>query len=194
MPVPVADCIARNAACRVREASLRGESARRADPVRGRRKLPNPGETSKTSSRGACHPLTMVIAVTKRALDARRSRGVPCLHRCGASMPTVRQPAPRQDRVLSLNSETNQVESRSQACPSKPVQAWPATPVHPGGIRRGIWFCHSLQPLVPRMLPNDGLGGSMDSAVGWVSRSTPRPGNPRLEIQFSPSGQPTQIL
>jgi hypothetical protein len=51
------------------------------------------------------------------------TRGVPCLHHFGASMPTMERPATLETSTGSLNRATKSVESRSQACPAKPVQA-----------------------------------------------------------------------
>ena len=63
-----------------------------------------------------------------RGHQARGSKGVPCLHRFGASMPTEKRLAPHQKLEFTLNFATHRVFGRSHACPAKPVQAWHRTP------------------------------------------------------------------
>ena len=45
------------------------------------------------------------------------------MHHFGASMPTMERPATLETSTGSLNRATKSVESRSQSCPAKPVQA-----------------------------------------------------------------------
>ena len=72
--------------------------------------------------------MNRVFPLFSLARAARGPKGVPCLHRFGASMPTMRQSAPHRNRELSLNSAIRRVVSRLPACPARPVQAGHATP------------------------------------------------------------------
>jgi hypothetical protein len=95
---------------------MRSRIRRQSDPIPGPQPRPQ-FYRARPTPRNPVRNLARVLAAFKKAPISIGSRGVPCLHRFGASMPTVGQPTTRPDRVSPATRLQQESRTKNRGWP-----------------------------------------------------------------------------